>query len=83
MDHQESLQVLLANTTPSGASNGGAKLTEEQAREIFTARKATGETYQSLADRFGVGHTTVANLCTGKRWKHLAGSLANEAGAAS
>lgn len=46
------------------------RLTEQQVREIHERRSA-GETCQRLANEFGVAHTTVVNICTGKKWAHL------------
>lgn len=66
---------------PRGEAASGAKLTEEQAREIVRRRLA-GEMTKSLAAAFQVDRTTIQRLMRGKNWSHLAGraALANQGG---
>lgn len=57
-----------------GALNGGAKLTEEQAREIKKTFKVTGpnkSNKKELAKKFGVSTVTVKHIAMGLIWKHL------------
>lgn len=51
---------------------GTGKLTQEQVNAI-RARRATGETFQALAARFGVSVATAFNAVTGKTYNHLDG----------
>ena len=53
-----------------GADHYGAKITEDLVREI-REKKATGRSYQSLADEYHLGVTTLFALCTRKTWKHV------------
>lgn len=53
-----------------GSTNGRAKLTEKQAREVFDLR-ALGWSQQKIADRFGIDQTSVSRILLGKGWTHL------------
>jgi DNA-binding XRE family transcriptional regulator len=54
-----------------GENNGQSKLIEEQVIEIVWLY-ATGEySQEQLADMFGVNHTIIHYIITGKSWKHL------------
>lgn len=55
---------------PTGEDHGGAKLTEEQAKEVLQRRRA-GELLESIADSFGITKTSVSRLTRGLAWKHL------------
>lgn len=50
---------------PRGEGNAQARLTVEAVNEI----RASKETLQVLAGRFGVGKTTIANVRAGRTWK--------------
>jgi group I intron endonuclease len=53
-----------------GTNNENAKLTEEQVREIKIAI-ANGETGAALARKYGVGHTTISGIKSGRVWAWL------------
>lgn len=53
-----------------GASNGMAKLTARQAREI-RRRRLAGEKIRDLAEEFGVHHTQISSIALGKTWAHV------------
>lgn len=57
-----------------GEDHGCALLTEEQVIEMRKIRK-TGETYEKIAERYGVDKCTIALACTGKTWSHLPGAV--------
>lgn len=53
--------------TARGARNGGARLTEEQARAVLAA-KGSGESQESVGARFGVSQTAVSRIWNGRTW---------------
>lgn len=53
-----------------GARHPNAKLTEEQAREILALRDQCVRV-KVIADRFGVGVSTVEDIIYGKQWRHI------------
>ena len=53
-----------------GSRQGGAKLTESQVYEMRVRHKA-GETNRELAVQFGVRHSTVKSVVSGRSWKHV------------
>jgi hypothetical protein len=53
-----------------GARNPGAKLTDDQAREIHRRRTA-GEKLDSLAAAFGVHRMVIVAIAKGRTWRHL------------
>jgi hypothetical protein len=53
-----------------GESHARAKLTEADVIEI-RKRLANGERHKDIGDLYGVDSTTICNINTGKRWKHL------------
>jgi hypothetical protein len=53
-----------------GEKHGRAKLTEADVLEI-RRRIAAGESQSSIAADFGIHHTTVGAIKSGKRWSHL------------
>lgn len=57
-------------TANDGEKNGSAKLVASQVLEIVQRRR-DGETYQSIADRFGVALMTVQMICTGVTWSQV------------
>lgn len=52
-----------------GDRNPNSRLNFEQAEEMRTLRASGEWTYQKLSERFGVGKTQVARICTGKHWR--------------
>lgn len=54
-----------------GETNGNAKLSEAQVREI-RHRRASGEGIVPLAREFGVAHTHISALCRLESWSHVA-----------
>lgn len=45
-----------------------AKLTEEQVREI---RASSGKSHRKLAVEYGVFHTTISRIISGRTWAHI------------
>lgn len=61
-------------TRQCGEQGGAHKLTNAQVAEIIAdARKTTGTV---LAQRYGVGHTTIYKILNGHTWPHLTGKAA-------
>lgn len=56
---------------PSGMTNGQAKLTDDQVREMRVRFSAGGVIQQELADEYGVGRRTVGRILARERWHHL------------
>jgi len=54
----------------SGEKHYKSKLTEENVQEI-RERSGNGETYQSLADEFGVVKSTIGFIVNRETWKHV------------
>jgi hypothetical protein len=61
-------------------TTGNAKLTEGQVREIMQLERPVGRgrgghhhpnSLHEIAKRYGVRHSAVSSIFTGKRWKHL------------
>lgn len=52
----------------SGERNFQAKLTNDQAREIYSRAKS-GETHKSLASEYGVSRSTVSMIVSRKQWR--------------
>jgi DNA-binding transcriptional regulator YiaG len=50
-----------------GSANSNAKLTSTEVQEI----RASEQTTQDLADRYGVGRSTIANIRRGTTWTHV------------
>jgi IS30 family transposase len=59
------------HTTPGGEAHYCAKLTEEDVREIRRLHSA-GESYTTLALRFGVNKSGIAKVVYRETWKHVA-----------
>ena len=57
-------------TAPRGERNGLAELTADAVREI-RRRRALGETWQALADAFGVAKTTARRAGLRQTWEHV------------
>ena len=51
-----------------GEKHGAARLTRQQVEEI---RAATDTTQAELATEYGVHHTTISLIVSGKTWKHV------------
>jgi len=54
-----------------GERHGSAKITDVTAVTIRDAYNAGGVTERSLATEFGVHHSTIHDLVTGKTWSHV------------
>lgn len=59
-------------STLSGASASGAKLSEDNVREIRRRYAAGGETQRALGLEFGVGQAEVWHIVHRKHWKNVA-----------
>jgi len=60
------------NHTPHmGEENGNAKLTDQAVRDIRVLFSRDGVTRQSLSKTYGVSHSVVARVITGKAWSHV------------
>lgn len=53
-----------------GSANGNAKLDDQAVISMRRAR-TTGETFRSIARRFGVSCPTAQDAISGRTWKHL------------
>jgi hypothetical protein len=58
------------NKPQKGEKNGRAKLSEKDVRAIKTKR-ANGETFQKIADEYGVHKKTVMDAVSGKNWSGI------------
>jgi len=56
--------------THRGERIPSSKLTEEQVREI-RLRRTTGETFQSIADSYGVDPPCIYKIVTRQTWRHV------------
>ena len=56
-----------SNPKIQGQKHGRAKLTDQQAREIYDARGK--ESYRSLSKRFGISVDTIYNIWNKRQWK--------------
>jgi hypothetical protein len=56
--------------TARGVRNAASKLTDDDVRDI-RRRKANGETYDALSERFQVGWTTIQSIVLEKTWRHV------------
>ena len=54
-----------------GQDHHGAVLTEENVREIVRKHREDGVTQLSLSKEFGVSHSTINHIFTGRLWAHL------------
>lgn len=52
-----------------GTANGNSKLTEDKVKEIKIM--LTKNKYSTVAEAFGISKATVAQIATGKTWKHV------------
>ncbi len=66
---ENSADMVEHGTVPEGERNGNAKLTESDIREIKRLRGIV--TQRELAERFGVGHSNIAQIQRGFSWKHI------------
>ena len=55
--------------TSRGARNGRAKLTEDTVQEIRRLYLEGGADQYQLADRFGVGQSTIGRIVRGEHWR--------------
>ncbi len=55
---------------PVGELHYNAKLTEDGVRKIRTMR-ASGMTFQAIADTMGIGRKTASRACYGECWGHV------------
>jgi hypothetical protein len=53
-----------------GTGHHQAKLSDDQVRAI-RLRRSQGATYADLMVEFDIKKTTVGDICTGKKWRHL------------
>ena len=54
-----------------GENNAGSKLQEDQVIEIVNLYKTGNYSQQQLGEMYGVAHTIISGIITGKNWKHL------------
>lgn len=67
-DHPFRIRPELA---PRGERNGMAKLNSEKVSLIRSMYQAGGETYYSLARKFGVSSCLIGNVVNRKIWRHV------------
>lgn len=66
--HQDNvLDRIIRGRSSKGSANGRAKLTEDQVLDIFYDERLPGK----IARDYGIDHTTVRNIKSGKNWGHL------------
>lgn len=66
--HAENLeQMRERNRSNTGERNGAAKLTRERVEQMRRDRVG-GDTYAVLAERYGVGKSTVCRVIRGEHW---------------
>ncbi len=59
----------IRNVKIQGEKHGRAKITDQKAMIIYKLKGT--ETYQFIADRFGVSVGTVYDIWSNRRWKHI------------
>jgi hypothetical protein len=59
---------IITNTNPIGERHNLSKLTEKQVLEI---RSNVGNTYQQIADIYGVARVTIEKIRNRKTWTHI------------
>lgn len=59
---------LAHGTAPRGEGNGHSKLSSSQVKEILSLKGKLPQT--KIAERFGIGQTTVSNILIGRTWSH-------------
>lgn len=64
-----------------GVANAQARLTDDAVLDIRNAYAAGGETYFTLADRYGVCSETIGQIVRGEHWQHVGGPLGGRAAA--
>lgn len=70
-DHQDNMTDMVQKSRQtSGEKNARAFLTEGEVLAIRADRKA-GDTYNAIAQRYGIAMMTAYYICIGRRWKHL------------
>lgn len=58
------------NRNQNGEKNDLAKLTEENAKSSFWLYES-GASIEKIASQYGVSRTTIADICSGRGWRHL------------
>lgn len=61
----------LTGLCPRGMNNGGAKLSDDEVREI-RQKHARGSGYGTIAKEYGLGKSTVYGIVKRKQWRHIA-----------
>jgi hypothetical protein len=70
--HAENMRhAVRAGLQKIGADHGGAKLTEDDVREIRAMRLA-GASLPTICERFGIGRPTASQIANRKTWRHVA-----------
>jgi hypothetical protein len=64
------LDRVIRNRSSRGSKNGNAKLTEDQVLDIFHDDRLPTQ----ISEDYGIDHTTVRNIKSGKNWTHLTGA---------
>jgi len=59
------------NRMHPGEASAQSKLKDEQVVQIVELYKTGNYSQQQLGDMFGVAHTIISGIITGKNWKHL------------
>ena len=67
---QNMRDALIRGRTTKGEKNAGAKLTDDQVREIKRRLRA-GEPQKEIAKDYDVGQTVISRIRSGKRWSHI------------
>ena len=72
--HDENMKDKITDGTlnsPKGETNGQAKLTELQVKEIREKYVPRKYTQQKLADEYGVHHSAIGLIISRKLWTHI------------
>lgn len=72
--HMENIRDKIRHGTQcrfAGEANAGAKLTEQQVRQIVYTYKTGLFTQREIGEQFGVCDSTICQIVHGKIWRHL------------
>ncbi len=61
----------VTNSAPPGQRHHGAKLTDQDVRDIRANYALCRMTQKELAARFGIAQSTVSGIVSGKEWAHV------------
>jgi len=71
VDHASRLGPCRVRSYNAGEDNPASTLTEARVKEIRSRYKAGGFTYITLAEEYSLALSTVGDILTRRRWKHI------------